>query len=372
MSPSSRWQRSRAAHVSRRSSTISAPGGLMGRGRCPSSSRWSDQLPAQRDAQQGPEVQDCERPSRRGRSAPERAGRSAGAREPWRGGDVEPGESGCDRRDFSRSRPSWPEPRRATPGSPNVVVVILDDVGFAQLGCFRVRHRHARVRPPRRRRPAVANFRATALFSHPGLRAHRAQPPHERHGPHRRAGDQLPRLRRSHRPGRRDAPRDARDRGLRHVRRGQMAPHTGGECHLATPHGRWPLGGDSSGSSRISWRARPTRSPRPRLGQSPGVAPRRPEDRYHLAEDLVDRAIAFVTDVRVAEPRSPSCSTSAPAPATTAPVPAAVDRALPRRLRRRVGPIARAHARPPAGAGRAAARDRAVASARLGSGVRPR
>jgi arylsulfatase A-like enzyme len=34
------------------------------------------------------------------------------------------------------STPWWPEPERVPAGSPNVVIVVLDDVGFAQLGCF--------------------------------------------------------------------------------------------------------------------------------------------------------------------------------------------------------------------------------------------
>ena len=37
---------------------------------------------------------------------------------------------------FDDSTPSWPEPTRAPAGAPNVVIVVLDDVGFAQLGCF--------------------------------------------------------------------------------------------------------------------------------------------------------------------------------------------------------------------------------------------
>src|SRR5690606_34898405 len=32
--------------------------------------------------------------------------------------------------------PHWPEPPRQPAGAPNVVIVVLDDVGFAQLGCF--------------------------------------------------------------------------------------------------------------------------------------------------------------------------------------------------------------------------------------------
>jgi hypothetical protein len=30
----------------------------------------------------------------------------------------------------------WLPPRRALAGAPNVLLIILDDVGFAQLGCF--------------------------------------------------------------------------------------------------------------------------------------------------------------------------------------------------------------------------------------------
>src|SRR6478672_10853055 len=34
------------------------------------------------------------------------------------------------------SKPWWPPAHRAPAGSPNVMVVVLDDVGFAQLGCY--------------------------------------------------------------------------------------------------------------------------------------------------------------------------------------------------------------------------------------------
>ena len=36
------------------------------------------------------------------------------------------------------------------PGAPNVLMVVLDDVGFAQLGCFGAGHRHPEHRPGRR------------------------------------------------------------------------------------------------------------------------------------------------------------------------------------------------------------------------------
>jgi arylsulfatase len=37
---------------------------------------------------------------------------------------------------FVESTPAWPVPSRARDGAPNVIMVVLDAVGFAQLGCF--------------------------------------------------------------------------------------------------------------------------------------------------------------------------------------------------------------------------------------------
>ncbi len=37
---------------------------------------------------------------------------------------------------YHESEPWWPEPNRAPAGAPNVVIVLLDDVGFAQFGPY--------------------------------------------------------------------------------------------------------------------------------------------------------------------------------------------------------------------------------------------
>ena len=39
-------------------------------------------------------------------------------------------------RTFDTSEQAWPEPKRAKAGAPNVLFIVLDDVGFGQLGCY--------------------------------------------------------------------------------------------------------------------------------------------------------------------------------------------------------------------------------------------
>ena len=39
-------------------------------------------------------------------------------------------------RTTDESTPAWPQPVRAVPGSPNVLMIVLDDSGFGQLGCY--------------------------------------------------------------------------------------------------------------------------------------------------------------------------------------------------------------------------------------------
>jgi hypothetical protein len=39
-------------------------------------------------------------------------------------------------RTTDESSPAWPQPARPVPGSPNVLIVVLDDTGFGQLGCY--------------------------------------------------------------------------------------------------------------------------------------------------------------------------------------------------------------------------------------------
>jgi hypothetical protein len=63
------------------------------------------------------------------------------------------------------SEPYWPEESRPRAGAPNVLLVVLDDVGYAQLGCF-----GSDIETPNLDRLAgnglrYANFHTTALCS---------------------------------------------------------------------------------------------------------------------------------------------------------------------------------------------------------------
>ena len=44
--------------------------------------------------------------------------------------------SGVIGRTFDVSSPAWPQPLRAKDGAPNVLFIVLDDIGFGQIGCF--------------------------------------------------------------------------------------------------------------------------------------------------------------------------------------------------------------------------------------------
>jgi len=49
---------------------------------------------------------------------------------------VDPEFGGVIGRDFRDSEPWWPPEREPPENAPNVLLVVLDDVGFAQIGCY--------------------------------------------------------------------------------------------------------------------------------------------------------------------------------------------------------------------------------------------
>ena len=227
------------------------------------------------------------------------AGRESGApNEPDFGGHIG--------RTYRDSTPWWPDPPAGL-GGPNVVLVVLDDTGFAHFGCY-----GSELATPTIDRLAANGLRYTELPHHRAVlavarrAAHRPQPPRRRHARRVELEHRLPAHARRHQPAGRDGGRAAARPRLRHLRRRQVAPGADGGVlggRARTTTGRCRRG---STASTASSRARPTSST-PELTSDNGHVdpPRRPEDGYHVSEDIVDEATGWISDLQSIRPDRP-------------------------------------------------------------------
>ena len=265
-------------------------------------------------------------------------------------------------------QPWWPPTPAPPPGAPNILVVLFDDVGFSDFGCY-----GSPIETPTIDALAADGLRYHRLphhrhvLDHAGGAAHRAQPPF---GGRRLPGQfrfRLSRLSRQDRPRGRHPGRDAARRRLPQLHARQVA------CDLAdrdradrarSTAGRWAA---ASTASTASWTPRPTSSRRnwcattPRSSRPSGYA-----DGYHLTEDLTDQAIRFIADHTADAPDTPWLTWLAFG-ACHAPhqAPRELIIEVRRGLRRRLGRRARAAAGAAEGAGRRAGRHPPAAAQRL-------
>lgn len=207
---------------------------------------------------------------------------------------------------YQDSTPWWPAPVRPALGTPNVVFVVLDDVGFAQLGCF-----GSDIETPRMDALAAAglrfrNFHTTALCS-PTRACLLTGRNHHSNGMGRvielatgfpgynatipRSNGMLPEML---------VPEGF---AAYAVGKWHLAPES--ECHLGAPRGRWPLG---RGFERFyGFMSGETHQFAPALVHDNHFIdpPRTIEEGYHLTEDLANKAIEYVADLRAVDPGKP-------------------------------------------------------------------
>ena len=139
-------------------------------------------------------------------------------------GTATAGFAGRIGRTLRDSQPAWPDIPRARDGAPNIVLIVLDDVGFAQPSPFGGGCEMPTLDRLAARGLRYANYHATPLCSPTRACSERAQPPRGRGGRPGRAVDGLPRLPRHGRPRPGVPARHPARRRVQHVRGRQVAP----------------------------------------------------------------------------------------------------------------------------------------------------
>ena len=217
----------------------------------------------------------------------------------------EPDFGGRIGRTYQDSTPWWPDPPAGL-GGPNVVMIVLDDTGFAHFGCY-----GSELATPTIDRLAAnglryVNFHTTALCSPSRAALLSGRNPHavgmrgvsnwSTGFPHMRGGI---------------SPRAATVAEL--LRAHGYATYAAGKWHLAPmeecsaagPHTNWPL---QKGFDRFyGFLQGETDQFHPELTSDNGHIdpPGRPQDGYHVSEDIVDHATGWIGDLQSIRPDRP-------------------------------------------------------------------
>jgi len=205
--------------------------------------------------------------------------------------------------DWRTSTPWWPDAVRPPGGAPNVLLVVLDDVGYAQLGCYGSDIDTPVIDGVAARGVRLANFHTTALCS-PTRACLLTGRNHHRNGLGRIADLAVGY------PGYDgEIPIEngflseiLRARGYATYAVGKWHLTPDDETHMAAPRQSWPLG---RGFDRwYGFHGGETHQFVPALfHDNHSVAPPRTVDEgYHLSADLADRAIGYVADLRAVDP----------------------------------------------------------------------
>jgi len=209
-------------------------------------------------------------------------------------------------RDWRDSEPWWPPEVSPPPGAPNVVLVVLDDVGFGQLGCYGSPIDTPVIDGLAASGVRLANFHTTALCS-PSRACLLTGRNHHRSGMGRVADLAVGF------PGYWGKP--PRENGYLSeiLRQEGYATYAVGKWHLspenetdmASSRATWPL---ARGFDRwYGFHGGETHQFVPALFHDNHSVrpPKSIEEGYHLSADLADRAIEFVGDLRAVDAERP-------------------------------------------------------------------
>jgi arylsulfatase A-like enzyme len=209
-------------------------------------------------------------------------------------------------RTIAESQPSFSPPPAPPPGAPNVVVIVLDDLGFGQLGCF-----GSDIATPNIDRLAAEGLRYNRFHVTAMCSPTRAALLTGRN--HHAVGMGFVTDLTTGFPGYNGRipasaatlPRILRDNGWSTFAVGKWHLIPRWQQSAAGPFTYWPLG---QGFERYyGFLAGDTNQWTPDLVCDNGFVdpPARPEDGYHLTEDLADRAIRLIQDQQQARPDQP-------------------------------------------------------------------
>jgi arylsulfatase A-like enzyme len=209
-------------------------------------------------------------------------------------------------RDWRDSEPWWPPEPAPPPGSPNVLLVVLDDVGYAQLGCYGSDIETPVIDGLAAGGVRLANFHTTSLCS-PTRACLLTGRNHHRSGMGRVADLAIGY------PGYWGKP--PRENGYLSeiLRAAGYASYAVGKWHLspedetnmAASRATWPL---ARGFDRwYGFHGGETHQFVPALYHDNHSVrpPAAMQDGYHLTEDLADHAIEFLADLRAVDPFKP-------------------------------------------------------------------
>ncbi len=205
-------------------------------------------------------------------------------------------------RDWRDSEPWWPPDPTPPGGAPNVVLIVLDDVGFSQLGCYGSEIATPVIDGLAAGGVRLANFHTTALCS--PTRACLLTGRNQHRSGMGRVADLAVGF-----PGYSGTPPKEngylgeilRTEGYATYAVGKWHLTPDDETHMGAPRWTWPIG---RGFDRwYGFHGGETHQFVPNLFHDNHSVrpPRTIEDGYHLSADLADRAIEFVGDLRAVD-----------------------------------------------------------------------